>query len=390
MTYPEYHHLQLLPPAEVELAMPVLEATVEGEPDNPVVKCHLADCYLTLGRFAEAEALYRAARDAAPELVHAHCGLLYLEVRDKPAVLEAINLPLRLRRIHGQLMLVWYAFPDLQAELDQHPHFNRTLGRLAKVLQPKYPDLAILDIGANCAQSVAEVYAQQPVPMLSVECGMQNYALCHYNTKRIHPQNEAVQALVGPEGLHGAVRYWKSFELENAAKPEWIYATPVGASDEGAVPTVALTTIVKTHPRFANSKLVKIDAEGWDWQIIIDSASFWQQTKPIIFFEHNFEYVKDRQAAHTLSLQAIKTLLNSGYNHFLVYEVHGKIMQTINHEHLQRMHELNLHLYLHKQELGPWPYLDICAIHDEDIDLIPAIYQSGLSADLQGIKPLAD
>jgi len=357
-----------------------------ANPNDYRTQCRLADCLLAEGDIAGAAAIYESVREAAPDIVHAHAALLYLMVRDQPDILAAIDLPLRLRTVHGRQMLVWYAFPDTNAELQHFPFYNRTLGKLAQVLKNKYPDLTILDVGANIGQSIAEVYAYAPAPCLSIECGPQNFALCRYNVKRISADNEAVHALVGPEGLYGAIEYAKSFDLPGAQKPEWIFATPVVAGAANAIPTISLMSLIGCYPGWADSRLVKIDAEGWDWQIIQDSKNFWTTARPVIYFEHNFEYVTDRQAGHTQSLAAVQTLLDCGYTNFFVQDGRGHIMMQITTDHIQRFHEINMHLYLLKDVQKNVVYFDITAVHADDMDLCDAIYQSALPNDLRQIN----
>ncbi len=378
-------HFTPLSRDEAELLKPMVEPLAANANDY-AAQCRLADCMLAEGDVTGATAIYERVRGAAPDMVHAHAALLYISVRDNPTVRAAIDLPLRLRNIHGQQMLVWFAFPDTAQEHAEYPYFNRTLGKWAKVIKNKYPDLAILDVGANVAQSVAEVYAYAPTPCLSVECGPQNYALARYNSKRISADNEVVNALVGPEGLYGTFEYAKHFDMPGAKKPEWGFAAPVDAGAEGAVPTVSLNTIIARYPRWADSKLVKIDAEGWDWQIIQDCKGFWAAARPVIFFEHNFEYVKDRQAGHDQSLAAVKTLLDCGYTHFLVQDGRGHMITQINADHLARFHEINLHLYMLRDVYRGVNYFDVTAIHGDDADLAARLYQASLSPELQQIR----
>jgi len=382
----ELYHFTLLDPDEAELLLPMLQPVCAANPNDYDAQCRLADCLLAQGDVAGATAIYERVRNAAPDIVHAHAALLYIMVKDNPAVRAAIDLPLRLRTIHGRQMLVWYAFPDTNAELAQFPYYNRSMGKLAQLVKTKYPDLTILDVGANLGQSIAEVYAYSPTPCLSVECGPQNYALCRYNVKRISADNEAVHALVGPEGLYGTFEYAKDFELSGAKKPEWGFSTPVSAGAEGAVPTVSLNTIVARYPRWANSKLVKIDAEGWDWQIIQDCKNFWSAARPLVYFEHNFEYVKDRQAGHDQSLAAVQTLLDCGYTHFLVQDGRGHMIVQVNADHIARFHEINLHLYMLRDVHKGTHYFDVTAVHAEDVDLVQGIYQVSLSPELRQIR----
>ncbi len=383
--HPELYHFIPLSRQEAEEFLPLAEAAGGMAATDMMMRMRYADCLLALGNTDQAEKIYEDLVRQDVWFLPAHAALLYLQVQHQPELVAAINLPLRLRKIYDFPMLVWYAFPDSDLEMQQKPYFNRLLGLLAKLLHTRISDLTALDIGANIGQSVAEVQYHAPIPCLSIECGPQNFALTQYNVSRLNLNNKALHALVGIDGQYGKMNYVKQFPgFENAAAPEWIQPDRADSTDAGAVPAKPLMQLLDTAPEFKNSRMVKIDAEGWDWDIISGNAEFWRKNQPWLFYENNPEFFKDWREGNACSIGAMQTLIEAGYQDFMIFDHEGRYLGQVSDNHAARMHELNAFHTLHRRTGGCIGHYDILAVPAAEAGWIPDLLADMFPPDLYG------
>ena len=382
----ELYHFVPLSLIEAEALLPLMQVAGGAQATDPMMQMRYADCLLAIGRTDVARDIYSQLIAANPWFLPAHTAMLYLQVKDQPDLVAATDLPLRLRNIYESPLLVWHAFPDTNLEMQQHPYFNRLLGLLAKMLYARLPDLSVLDIGSNIGQSVAEIQYYVPTPCLSVECGAQNFSLTRYNVQRLNPKNRALHALVGITGQYGSMTYVKTFAgFEGLAAPEWIQPDRADSSDENAVAAKSLPELLSMAPEFNNSRLVKIDAEGWDWDIIVDNPGFWQRNQPWLFFENNPEFAPSWPAGNARLGDAVRTLMAAGYQQFLVFDDRGRYVCQVRHDHLARFHELNAFQALNRRTGGSIGHYDILAVPAAEAAWIPELLASMFPVDLYGM-----
>ena len=71
---------------------------------------------------------------------------------------------------------------------------NGALGRLVTLAYGTYPDLAVIDVGANVGDTAAVIKAGADVPVFCIEGDPQIYPILQRNTRRL-PGTTALQAL---------------------------------------------------------------------------------------------------------------------------------------------------------------------------------------------------
>ncbi len=80
----------------------------------------------------------------------------------------------------------------------------------------------------------------------------------------------------------------------------------------------SLESIIKSHPAFASPGLIKIDTDGFDYQIILGAERFWQIEQPTLYFEYDPEFYEGANFSDLWDL-----LLNVGYQRAVVLENTG-------------------------------------------------------------------
>ena len=236
------------------------------------------------------------------------------------------------------------------------PHYNRNLGRIAKVLYDCQPDLRAVDVGANVGDSVAVVRADAEFPVLCVEPDPRFFDLLKRNTAQFRDV-VLVQEYLGEGPAEVAGR------LSLAGGTGHLEA---GAPQDETIQIRTLCDVLSEHPEFAGAKLVKIDTDGYDCKILRGAAPWLARSKPVLFFEYD-PYFLSLQSDDGLSVFA--TLKQLGYSDLLIYDNVGKLISSERLDEdaaLSRMH----YEYCDGQRGGL--YVDLCVFHGEDSELFAA------------------
>lgn len=243
--------------------------------------------------------------------------------------------------------------------------YDTALGYIADAIFQKYPESSAIDIGANVGDSAALIRKYTDIAVLCIEGNPDFLEYLKQNALRIG-QVEIAECFVG-----------KDEELVNLAL---VYsnggtASIVDAIDsEGTavVPTKSLASILSDRPSFKNSKLLKIDTDGFDFYIIETSIEVIEQLSPVVYFEYDISF-KDK--GEEAALEAIQALFDIGYEYFLIYDNYGNYLVSLSNQEYDRFLDLTTYLASNRKKSGTpvVHYFDICAFTENDIDLFESI-----------------
>jgi FkbM family methyltransferase len=165
--------------------------------------------------------------------------------------------------------------------MNAHPYYSRNLARIASCIQDKYPDLTIIDIGANIGDSVFMLRNSVSCPILCIEGDPRFFEILRMNTTSF--ENVSIeQAFVGND--------------EGEINKQLVIVSGTAHFETSTNKTTKfrkLTSILADHPKFLKAKILKIDTDGFDLSIVRGAIDFIQTAKPIIFFEYDpyFHYL---------------------------------------------------------------------------------------------------
>ena len=231
----------------------------------------------------------------------------------------------------------------------RHPRYGANQASVAAALLEKYPDLSAIDIGANIGDTVAFWRGVGDFPILAAEPSDRYLSLLRLNTSvlgdvTIHP------GLIGESDIEAYV-----------AVEERLGTARVVVGDRPCRVT-RLTSLVAAYPAFRNAKLVKIDTDGNDGEIIIGGREWIATAKPAIFFEFS-PFLADPAKRPLLS--AVEALLSLGYGRLLFYDNFGEFVVTVYASERDRIEELHAHALA----CGDERYWDVAAFHTDDEDV---------------------
>jgi FkbM family methyltransferase len=247
---------------------------------------------------------------------------------------------------------LWLPFSHpILFHLRNFPWFGSNLTRLACTLRERFPELRLIDVGANVGDSVALLRNKTPVPILCVEGDDQYFALLRTNMASVPDVELANCFLAAP----GEVQTWNVARERGTAFLQQ-------AGEPGETHLRALDAVLKDHPRFAEARMLKIDTDGFDGHVLRGAVDYLSRVHPVIFLE----YVPDLFVRSADSGPAIRAFLRGlGYESVLVYDNLGVLMGSAALSDAGRWEEIDAYFSGHGYER----YADLCVFHRDDGDL---------------------
>jgi len=232
--------------------------------------------------------------------------------------------------------------------LNEHPNYNQNLADISQKLFIKYPDLKIIDVGANIGDSVVMIRSKVEVPILCIEGNPKFLDLLKHNTKNISDIYLA--------------DYFVGEESDNVLPINRIGTAHLIKANEEGIAVKTMRKVIEEFDIFANSKLLKIDTDGYDNKIIRGSKEFLIYSKAAVFFEYDPYFLSKQEE---LGFDIFDFFVSLNYRKFIIFDNIGEKLITLTYQN--RSQFLELHSYFNQ---GGKKYMDILALHEEDFDLI--------------------
>jgi FkbM family methyltransferase len=248
--------------------------------------------------------------------------------------------------------------PDhiLNWALANQPFRDQNMGVCAGYFSRKYPDLPIIDIGANIGDTAAHIACFARNPLILVEPSEAFLPYLEKNIAQIPNSTRVVRAMiVGNSTADGHL------EVLNGS------ARFVRRQSVGKLVELTQTTL----PQLINGDicLLKIDTDGFDYDIILASAQWLAAHRPALFFEME---VSSQETLLRFE-SVVNTLSQSGYIRYLVWDDPGFFLLSC--DTVEAVCDLGRYLY----EIGRHPYrksifnFDVLAVHERDLTVAKEI-----------------
>jgi FkbM family methyltransferase len=230
-----------------------------------------------------------------------------------------------------------------------YPDYNFNLPRIIKYVSDKIPNIKVIDIGANVGDTVAFIKNYTDPPILCIDGEEQYLKLLRSNVAQYN-NITVCHALVGEENA----------ELNVSMKVERGTAFVEKGDQKTKVRT--LENIVEQYPDFKDSKVLKVDTDGYDTLILRGSAGFLKKNKPIIFLEFD-PCLISRNNDNPFNFPDF--LENCGYKYLMFYVNNGDYLCSCEIGQKNLINEL-IH-YFSGRNINV--FTDICAFPSEDKSL---------------------
>lgn len=242
--------------------------------------------------------------------------------------------------------------------LDNHPLLNFAKTQpardmcveiAARELGAKYQGRPMIDVGANIGDTAARMASASTNPLVLVEASDVFLPFLQENAARLGVPTQIVTALVS-DGLDvaGSLRHTAgtAFIEESSASP--------------SMKTLRLCEIAPSDTCF-----IKIDTDGHDYRILLDSIEWLGSTVPAVLYENQVR----TEAELALANETLEALRRVGYAWFVVWEDRG--LHVASTHDLDVLRDLNRFL-LKTSTLPSRPGIfnfDILCLSDRDTDI---------------------
>lgn len=239
----------------------------------------------------------------------------------------------------------------------EQSNYGKNLPRIVGKMVEKYPNLAVIDIGANIGDTVAFIRSQVNCPIVCVEGDDFYFDLLKKNIAGIPDVHSFKYFLADRNDVVGSA----------SERSRGTYSIVAGKRDT-EISMVTLDTFLQSHPLYREqAKVLKIDTDGYDTKIIRGAMEYIKRIHPVIFFELDRFLLS--QAGEN-GLQTLSQLKNIGYARAIFYDNSGRFLLDANLADEKLIQEL--YLYTHGKS-GAFPYYDISVFHGDDNDIADSI-----------------
>ncbi|MCW6036952.1 FkbM family methyltransferase [Spirulina subsalsa FACHB-351] len=244
---------------------------------------------------------------------------------------------------------LWMSFDhELPLILQGYPQYTQNLVRLTQQISQEISEFKMIDVGANIGDTVALLNLKGST--LCIEGNPYFFKILEKNAK-VLKNIELVQTLLGEtsQSLQGILEY----KLGTGRI--------IPTSDVESLTIQTLPEVLEQYPHFREARLLKIDTDGFDCQVLRGAKSWLMEAKPVIFFEYDPHYLRTQKE---VKLSIFKDLKDWGYFYLLIYDNVGDFMLSSTCDSISQLKELHDYL-LRKDKL----YCDICVFHELDREL---------------------
>lgn len=204
---------------------------------------------------------------------------------------------------------------DLPLFQKKFPQYDRLLPHLATHL----PDGSlVIDVGANVGDTVAGMIGNnRNLAYLCIEGDGLFFEYLSENVERIKRHYECEIDIRLTNSLIGKNVRLKALSGNNRTK-QGIQAS----DDETVLPVFELDDIYQLHASELPVSLIKVDVDGFDYDVLASATAILRSQRPILYFECDFKSEQQYQSY----VASIRSLDAAGYDRFAVFDNYGGVI----------------------------------------------------------------
>jgi FkbM family methyltransferase len=265
----------------------------------------------------------------------------------------------------GPFAIVLPADHALPRSLKEHPLYDRFLPYLASKLPQ---GSAVIDVGANVGDTVASMLAKnESLRFTCVEPDDVFFGYLERNIALIRASapNVSISAV---KSLVGKTLGSATLESHNGTA----HAVASHAQEAKAARTL---DEIASQAALGNISLLKVDVDGFDYDVLDSAENVIQNQAPLLFFEC---YVSTEDQLNGFK-RTLQSLADKRYEHWLVFDNFGElVLRTREVEHVRQLID-----YCWRQTQGRSTrtinYLDVLCATNRDAGLVEEVTSGYLS-----------
>lgn len=227
-----------------------------------------------------------------------------------------------------------------------------------------------VDIGANVGDTAIAIRASSDIPLICIEGDLTFYKYLKKNTQEL-ADVKLLNAFVGGENKNITASL-----IKNNGTGKIIS----GGELDSVIHFNTLSQIsADLNIQPGEITFIKIDTDGFDFDIIIGNFDFIRKTNASLFFEYEI----NSEVSHQKALKTIEILSQANFQ-FMVYDNFGNFMTAIQSDFLKRFYELNAFIKSSNENGGGIFYADVFATND--LELFSEVYASESKVSFVDVK----
>jgi FkbM family methyltransferase len=238
----------------------------------------------------------------------------------------------------------------LHIEADVQPYRNLAIGVIAKYVGEKFHGRCMVDIGANVGDTGAMMASYCTNTLVLVDPSDTYFGYMQRNTSLFSNPVELVKGIVAGDGsVRGTLLHERGTARIQTGGPDAIGFKQFRLSELGD----------------GNACFVKIDTDGFDYEIIQSSGDFLQHVHPVVYWEGE---VNNREEL-SRAVATVRFLQDLGYAQFAVYDDPGFFLLSTNDiSVIEQLHNYLFEVGKHSYRRSIFNY-NIAAFHETDSDV---------------------
>jgi hypothetical protein len=203
---------------------------------------------------------------------------------------------------------LWMPFShERPAHLCAPGYYDQLMGRVAGFIRLRKGRICGIDVGANIGDTIAACQIRNEDQFLAIE---PNPVFFEYLNRNLAGFPSVRQLKVGCASSDSPPKEASGMEIRR------------------------VDTLVEQFPEFRDCNLLKIDTDGYDFEVLRGARGLIARVKPVVLFEcqmwNNGDYVKD-------VLEIFQLFAAAGYSHALVYDNLGYLCGPLDLKNPQEM-----------------------------------------------------
>lgn len=205
-----------------------------------------------------------------------------------------------------------HRLPEFQI---MNPKYDKFLPVICQQIKT---DETIIDIGANVGDTLASIVEKNSKPtFLCIEANNEFFSYLEINIKRIKKKIKGINIFASKDLVGKNISNVSLKRKEGTAR---------AIIDKGNINPKTLDEILKDFNDHKNIKLIKIDTDGFDYDVLDSSMKTIEKYKPILFFECYYEFEFQKEGY----INTIKNLISKGYKEWIIFNNYGEIITKTN------------------------------------------------------------
>ena len=239
----------------------------------------------------------------------------------------------------------------------QYKNYDKALKSIIYSIEKYSNKGTIIDIGANIGDTAAYIRSFSTSRIICVEGDGLYLKYLKKNMKMLP------DILIYPTFLSGRDRI-AHYDVVRLGRGTAKLTQSDQDAGSSVINFVSLSEILRDNEILPDSlELIKIDTDGFDFDILLANEPIIKEYKPNLYFEYDINFNERNELD---SLEVIKMLESLGYG-FVIYDNFGNLMNIVENECEREFIKLNRYITSCRKNGGGIHYCDVFATRNQQI-----------------------